>query len=117
MNLFAINERYIMDIDDEDDDSRISNTDIPQADWYTAGDFPHTTEDNDYKYKFVVKLSYGQNEIFRIREYFKNFIEYFDTFRLSSNGCAYGEVYITKKKNKKQTKKTKKTKKKNKKKK
>ena len=61
MNLFAINERYIMDIDDEDDDSPISNTDIPEADWYTAGDFPHTTEDNDYKYKFVVKLSYSYN--------------------------------------------------------
>ena len=50
-----------MDIDDEDDDSPISNSDIPDVDWYTAGDFPHTTEDNDYKYKFVVKLSYSYN--------------------------------------------------------
>lgn len=95
MNLFAINERYIMDIDDEDDDSPISNTDIPEVDWYTAGDFPHTTEDNDYKYKFVVKISYGGNEIFHIREYFKNFIEYFDTLRLFGNDYAYGDVYIT----------------------
>ena len=59
MNLFAINERYIMDIDDEDDDSPISNTDIRGADWYTVGDFPHTTEDKDDKYKVIVKLSYS----------------------------------------------------------
>ena len=100
MNLFAINERYIMDIDDEDDDSRISQTDIPEADWYTAGDFPHTTEDNNYKYKFVVRISYSYNQIFHIREYFKNFIEYFDTFRLFGNDYAYGDVYITEVNNK-----------------
>ena len=84
-----------MDIDDEDDDSPISNSDISEADWYTVGDFPHTTENNDYKYKFVVKISYGGNEIFHIREYFKNFIEYFDTLRLFGNDYAYGDVYIT----------------------
>lgn len=92
-----------MDIDDEDDDSPISNSDIPEVDWYTAGDFPHTTEDNDYKYKFVVKTSYSyynNEKIIHIREYFKNFIEYFDTFRLFGNDYAYGDVYIKESNNK-----------------
>ena len=83
-----------MDIDDEDDDSPISNTGISEVDWYTAGDFPHTTEDNDYKYKFVVKILYSYDEIIHIRDYFKNFIEYFDAFHMFGNDYAYGDVYI-----------------------